>query len=69
MTPSGQIQLNGAANSIIDYINMKIAFDLLRTEVNALITVYNSHSSHPPSNGVAATADMSGSEVPTVKVP
>lgn len=69
LTPSGEIRLNGSGNSIIDYTNMKAAFDTLRTEVNTLVTVYNAHSSHPPVNGVAAIADMAGSEVPTVKVP
>lgn len=69
LTPSGVVELNGNTNSLIDYTHMKIAFDLLKTQVNALVSVYNTHSSHPPANGVAATADMSAAEVPTVKVP
>lgn len=73
ITPSGQIQLNGSTNSIIDYTNMLAAFNLLRTELNAVITAYNAHthgaSPGPSVPGVSAIADMSGAEVPTVKVP
>ena len=37
------IELNGNTNFAIKYLEMKTAFDTLRTELNTLITAYNTH--------------------------
>jgi len=74
-----EIHLNGDSDTAIAFTDMKVAFDLLRTELNALVTAYNTHvhtvaggtgvPTTPTTPGVPAVADMSGAEVPTVKVP
>jgi hypothetical protein len=72
------VELNGNTNFAVKYTELKTAFDLLRTEVNNLITAYNSHvhittatigASGTPgvisptvSQAVPATADMSASQ-------
>ena len=69
LNTNGDIILNDSTDFAVAYTDLKAAFDTLKAEVNALITVYNAHTSHPPGNGVPAVADMSGAKVPTVKVP
>ena len=85
ITTTGNIELNGNADSAVAYTDLKSAFDTLRSDLNNLITAYNLHihvttatigSSATPgvisptaSQGTPSTADMSGAEVPTVKVP
>ncbi len=78
VTPAGEIYLNGSTDSAIAFTDMKTAFDQLRTDLNALITAYNTHThptapsgpiSVPSSPGTVSAADMSGAEVTTVKVP
>lgn len=75
LTGTTNVQLNGNTNFAVKYTELKTAFDLLRTEVNALITIFNAHT-HPyvdtpvgasttsPSltPGTPATADMSASQ-------
>lgn len=75
LTGTTNVQLNGNTNFAVKYTELKTAFDLLRTEVNALITIFNAHT-HPyvdtpvgdsttsPSltPGVPAVADMSASQ-------
>lgn len=69
ITPSGDIYLNGSADSVIAYTDMKAAFDQLVTEVNAFITIFNAHVHPIVTPAVPSTADMTAAEVPTVKVP
>ena len=77
---SGNIELNGNTDSAIAFTDMKLAFDTLRTELNAFVSVFNAHvhTATMPGPGVsgpiaapaiAAVADMTAAEVPTVKVP
>ena len=37
------VELNGNTNWAVKYTELKTAFDLLKTEVNAFITMYNAH--------------------------
>lgn len=70
---STYIALNGTSNFAVKYTELKTAFDLLRTELNNLITVFNAHihsgvtsgggtSGVTTVPGVPATADMSASQ-------
>ena len=78
LQPDGNIEINGNTDTAVAFTDMKAAFDELRTEVNAFVSVFNSHT-HPGDSGgttgtpnssaTDAAADMSGAEVPTVKVP
>lgn len=70
ITPSGDIYLNGSADSLIAYTDMKTAFDQMITDFNAHThtgVTTGSGTSGTPS--VPSSADMTGAEVPTVKVP
>ena len=74
LTPGGEIRLNGNTDSAIAFTDMKAAFDLLRTELNTFIAAYNIHihspAGLPPTiSAIDAVADMSGAELPTIKVP
>jgi hypothetical protein len=80
ITPAGIVELNGNADFIIAFTDMKAAFDELKTDFNNLVTVVTSHvhsgvttgsgtSGASTTPGVASTADMSGAKVDTVKVP
>lgn len=71
LTGSTHIELNGNTNFAVKYTELKVAFDQLKTELNAFITVYNSHThptapvgpvSPPSAPGIPATADMSTSQ-------
>jgi hypothetical protein len=70
ITPSGDIYLNGSADSTIAYTDMKAAFDQLVTEFNT-----HTHSGVTTGSGTSgvpstpSTADMSAAEVSNVKVP
>ena len=62
------IELNGNTNFAVKYTELKTAFDLLRTELNTFIALYNGHGhggsgANPPvPSAIPATADMSGSQ-------
>ena len=64
----------------IKYLELKTAFDQLKTELNNFITVFNAHvhtgvttgggsSGLSSTPGVAATADMTNSKVEKVRLP
>jgi len=72
LTGNTHIELNGNTNFAVNYNEMKIAFDTLRTELNTFVTLYNSHTHQivppgvpgtptavPNSPGIPAVADMS----------
>lgn len=81
----GDINLNGDTDSAVAFTDMQTAFDLLKQELNNFIIAYNLHihvttatigGSPTPgvlsptvAQAVSATADMSGAQVPTVKLP
>lgn len=84
LTPGGDIQLNGDADYVTAFNDMKTAFDQLRQDFNALVTQYNLHIhvttatdaggslgviSPTVAQGTSSTADMSSAQVTTVKVP
>jgi len=80
LTPGGIIELNGNADFVTAYTDLKIAFDQLKTDLNNFITIFNAHihsgvttgpgsSGSSPTPGTPSTADMSGAKVDTVKVP
>ena len=78
MQADGNIEINGNTDTAVAFTDMKAAFDTLTADLNALITAYNSHThptapvgpvSTPSAPGTPSSADMSGAEVPTVKVP
>lgn len=60
------IALNGNTNFAVKYTELKTAFDLLKTELNTFISVYNAHTGHDsgpvPPSATAATADMVASK-------
>lgn len=78
LTGTTNVQLNGNTNFAVKYTELKTAFDLLKTELNSLITMYNTHIhittatigatatpgviSPTVSQGVPAVADMSASQ-------
>lgn len=73
ITGNTHIELNGNTNFAVKYNELKTAFDLLKTELNNFITVFNIHShtgvtsggssSGPSSSpGTPATADISASQ-------
>lgn len=76
----GNIEINGNADSAVAFTDLKTAFDQLKTDLNNLVTIFNAHV-HPGvtsggssttatvTPGTPSAADMSGAEVPTVKVP
>jgi hypothetical protein len=81
---NGNAVFHGGSDTAVAYTDMKSAFDTLKTDLNSLITAYNAHihittatvSAGPPgvlapttSTGTPTTADMSGAEVATVKLP
>lgn len=67
------VALNGNTNFAVKYTELKTAFDLLKSELNTFIGVFNLHkhggvdtgggvSAIPDSSGTSATADMSNSQ-------
>lgn len=75
LTPSGDVLLNGDANSTINYTDMKLAFDQLRNDLNSHFHTTTATIGATATPGVISvptvpsTADMAASEVPNVKVP
>lgn len=67
-TDDGKIQLNGAADNLIRYSEMRSAFNEMRSDLNNLITLYNTHV-HPAvgaptaSTATPSTADMTSSKI------
>ncbi len=67
------VELNGNTNFAVKYTELKTAFDLLRTELNSFITIFNAHvhsgvtsgsgsSGTTATPGTPATADISASQ-------
>lgn len=76
----GNVEINGNADSAVAFTDLKTAFDQLKTDLNNFITVFNAHvhpgvtsgsasTSASATPGISSAADMSGAEVPTVKLP
>jgi len=70
----GNVEIQGNADTAIAFTDMKTAFDTLVSEVNAFVSVYNSHThggavGAPAATATPAAADMSGAEVSNVKLP
>lgn len=67
-TDAGKLELNGDADNLVRYSELKTAFDQLRTDLNALTALYNAHV-HPslgsptPSVSTPSTADMTASKI------
>jgi len=82
ITGTTNIQLNGSTDFAIKYTAMKTAFDTLRTDLNNLVTAYNTHihittatvgASAVPgiisptvSTAIPSIADMTSAQNPTV---
>jgi hypothetical protein len=76
---TGIMELNGAADWVVAYTDLKIAFDQLKSDFNTFVTVkYNLHNhptaptgivSVPSVIGTATTADMTAAKVATVMCP
>lgn len=80
-----EVKLMDGTDFAVQYTALKSAFDTLKTDVNNLITAYNSHIhittatvgatavpgviSPTVSTGISSTADMSGSKIDKVLVP
>lgn len=73
ITGSTYVALNGTSNFAVKYTELKTAFDLLRTELNNFVTIFNAHvhggvttgsgnSGSTSTPGIPATADMSSSQ-------
>jgi hypothetical protein len=69
------VELNGNTNFAVKYTELKTAFDLLKTELNSFITIFNAHvhvvttpdtingtAAPTVTPGVAATADIAASK-------
>ncbi len=77
ITPSGDIYLNGSADTVVAFTDMKTAFDQLKTDLNNFITLYNTHThgvsgttANPTTMiGTISAATMDDATVSTVKVP
>lgn len=76
----GNIEINGNADYVTAFNDMKSAFDQLKSDLNNFITVtFNTHthicaapgvaSATPIPIGTSSSADMSGAKVSNVKVP
>lgn len=71
------IELFGAADNLVRYSKLKEGFDTLRTDLNALITAYNTHvhvSAAPGtpnaptlSTGTASSASVDASKIENIK--
>jgi hypothetical protein len=75
---TAEVQINNGTGTAVEFARLKTAFDLLKADFNIFVGTYNSHTHTDPVAGVTgppvptgsgSTADMSGSESPTVKVP
>jgi len=85
MTNSGDLELNGNDDNAVRFSELKAGFDTLKTDLNNLITAYNSHihittatvgASPTPgviapttSTGVSSTASVDTSKIDKVKLP
>lgn len=77
LTPSGLLELNGAADYAVRYNAMLSAFNQLKSEVNAALTLLSLHAHVDPQGGstgpgpalVDAEADMTGAKVEEVLLP
>lgn len=85
VTAGTVLELQGNADFAVAYTDLKLAFDQLKTDLNALITAYNAHIhvttatigpgpalgviSPTVSTGTPSTADMSGAKISDIKVP
>lgn len=74
---SGNVTVNGGTDTAIAFSRMKTAFDTLKTELNAFVTIFNAHI-HPTPSGPSsptgtpassASADMTSAESNTVEIP
>lgn len=77
---SGDVVLNEGSGTAVEYSRLKTAYDQLRSDLNTLIGTYNTHvhsgvttgtgsSGTPGSAAIPSTADMSGAESGTIKLP
>lgn len=75
---NGNIEINGNADYVTAFDDMKSAFDTLKGDMNTFIGIYNAHNhptappgavSPPSATGSPSSADMSGAKVSNVKVP
>jgi len=74
----GTYHIGGSTNHLTQYEELKIAFDKLKSDFNALVTTYNAHThtgvttgggvtGPTPSLGASSTADMSGAKLDNLK--
>ena len=73
LSNTGDIVINDGTDSAVGFTALKTGIDLLKTQLNAFITVYNSHVAIPANDpakiAIVATASIDASEVPEVKLP
>lgn len=85
MTNDGDLELNGNDDNAVRFSELKSGFDTLKTDLNSLITAYNSHThittatvgaSPTPgviapttSTGASSTASVDSSKIDKVKLP
>lgn len=78
MRNDGTIEIAGDGDHIVRYSELKNAFDELKSDLNDLITIFNTHShaytsdfttptSPPSTSATSSSADVSGSKVDEVK--
>ena len=68
LTGSTAVALNGNTNFAVKYTELKTAFDLLRTELNSFITIFNAHV-HPVAGVTAGPASVTSSVTATPGTP
>ena len=77
---AGNVSINGVADNAAGFADLKTGFDLLRTQVNAFITIFNAHVhsgvlTGPAVSGVTATpgipvsATIDAAKIESVKLP
>jgi hypothetical protein len=81
----GDVVINGGTGTAVEYAGLKIAFDQLKSDFDALVVLLNAHIHTDPISGVTSpptappwplppgvlpsSADMSPSESETIKIP
>ena len=70
---NGILELNGNTDFAVKYTQLETAFNLLKTDFNNLITLYNSHNhggavAVPSTPAIASTADISPAKSEVVKL-
>jgi len=74
----GQMILNGDGDFAVRYNELETAFEVLRADLNDLVTTYNSHThptaptgpvSVPSSLGIESFADITPSKIDSIEVP